>query len=198
MRFTLLLALNIGIASSAFAQGGAVPQSDSAFVREYPLALVYRGVARFEDADYQAAAEDWQMYLRLAGKDADSASVNVLIHEAYTRQFPGLLVYEALSQAAGGDPDGAVRSLERYQELAGDDADTINTQAMAETVFFLAYPMARLYQGVAFYLAGDYRQAIGAWEQYIVFVTGKERADVSILIARAREEWESETVAMRF
>src|SRR6185436_16942684 len=112
------------IAIPAFAQQDVNSRADSAFVRENPLALVYRGIARFAGNDYQGAADEWQRYLVIAGPGADTASVNKLIHEALTRQFPGLLVYEALAQAKGGDADAAVRSLERYQELAGAGEDT--------------------------------------------------------------------------
>ena len=202
MRFTRILTLGglialMGGATPALAQKGGRQRLDSiAFVREFPLAFVYEGVARFRTQDFQGAINRWEEYLRHAGKDADTASINWMIHEAVIQAYPEALVYEGLARINGGDHDGAIRAWERFQELAPAGSDTATVAQMTERVFFEAYPMARLYQGVQFYLAHQYDHAITSWEKFLVScATEAERGQVRELIAEARKRSASETLA---
>ncbi len=109
-----LLVLTSGVAR-ALAQSGMPAESDSAkFVAEFPLALVYQGIARFGADDYDGAIAAWQGYLDRAGKDADTASINLMMHEAWVREYPLALVYEGLARYHADDVAGAVASWERY------------------------------------------------------------------------------------
>jgi len=202
MRYTRFLALSglialAGGASPALAQKGGRQQMDSiSFVRAFPLAFVYEGVARFRTQDYQGAINAWEEYLRHVGKEADTASLNWMIHEALIQAYPEALVYEGLARLNGGDPDGAIRAWERFQELAPAGSDTATVAMVKERVFFETYPMARLYQGVQFYLAHEYDRAIGSWEKFLATsTTENERAQVRQLIAEARKRESMETLA---
>ncbi len=105
-----------------------------AFLREFPDALVYRGVMLFSQGDYQEAARAWEQYLEVAPPDADTVSVNAMIEEAFIREFPDALLYKGLSLFNGGEYQGAVDALERYLELAPPEADRASVRAMIEKV----------------------------------------------------------------
>lgn len=202
MRFTRFLTLGaliamMGWASPTLAQHSGQNKLDSiAFVREFPLALVYEGIARFRSNDFQGAIDVWEEYLQRAGKGADTASVNWMVHEALIHAYPAALVYEGLALAKGGDPDGAIRAWERYQDLGIDGSDTASVRKMTEQLFFETYPLARFYQGVLFYLSYEYERAAEAWELYLANgASRKERSHVRELIAMARKHSDARDVA---
>lgn len=202
MRFTRFFALAglialTGVATPAVAQHGGKKQLDSiSFVNEFPLAFVYEGIGRFRAKDYQGAIDQWEHYLTKAGKNADTASINWMIHQAVILAYPEALVYEALALVTKGDTVAAIQSLERFQDVAPAGADTANVRKLTEDLFFDAYPLARLYQGVAYYLANDFRSAIGSWQKFLsVGTSEKERGQVRELISMARERLAAETLA---
>ncbi len=55
---------------------------DDAFVREFPDALIYRGVNLYHDGDYRGASAAWKRYVAIAPSGADTVSVNEMIREA--------------------------------------------------------------------------------------------------------------------
>lgn len=203
MRFTGFLAMSglialTGVATPAAAQNGGKKQAldSAALVNQFPEALVYEGIARVWQKDYAGAIEAWEQYLAKAGNDADTSTIHKLIREAFVLAYPEALLYEGVALVKGGDTLGAIRAWERLQDLAPDGTDTSVVRQLTEGVFFQAYPMARLYQGIAYYLGNDYRRAITAWETYLALgATEKERTDVQRLIATARERIETGTVA---
>ena len=123
-----LLVLTSG-AAEALAQSSMPAESDSAkFVNEFPVALVYQGIARFGAEDYDGAIAAWQGYLDRVGKDADTASINSMMHEAWVREYPLALVYEGLARYNAGDVTSAVASWDRYIKIRlaqGPDASEV-------------------------------------------------------------------------
>jgi len=201
MRFTNFLAIgaaaSLAVAAPADAQKNDQPALDSTtFVHQFPEAYLYEGVARFWEKDYLGAARAWEQYLAKAGRHADTASVNLIIREALIQAYPETLLYEGVALLKAGDTLGAIRAWERLHELAPAGTDTAVVRQLTENVFFQAYPLARLYQGVAYYLANEPGRAISAWQEYLANgATEKERGEVRGLIAAARARVESERVA---
>jgi tetratricopeptide (TPR) repeat protein len=125
-----LLILGSG-ATSASAQNGSVHHEDTlAFITEFPMVLVYRGLALYDAEDFDGAINAWQRYLDLAGKGADSAGVTALIREAWIREYPMSLLYEGYALYAAKDIPGAVASWTRYIELAPEGEDTTAIRQM--------------------------------------------------------------------
>ena len=179
--------------------GGLTAQSRSdraadsvTFVNEFPLALVYEGVARFTTGDFQGAIDVWEGYLARRERGADTMSVREMIHEAFVRQNPMALVYEGLSRHEAGDMTGAIGAWERFIELAPPGSDTVSVRELTRDVFVREYPMALLYWGTQLYVARNFEGAIAAWERYLPRASSAtERGDVQALIARAKAEQET-------
>ena len=55
---------------------------EEVFIREFPDALIYKGVGAFRLGDYRGAVEAWEQYVKLAPRGADTTSVRELIAEA--------------------------------------------------------------------------------------------------------------------
>jgi hypothetical protein len=177
MRFTRFLALG-GLIALAGGVSPALAQTGGRQRFEFPVAFVYEGISQFRIKDYQGAISSWERYLQRSDKDADTASISWMIHQAVIQAYPEALVYEDLARINRGDPDGAT------------------VARLPERVFFETYPVARLYQGVQFYLAHQYDRASGSWEKFLVScVTEPERAQVRELIAEARARAASQTLA---
>jgi len=91
---------------------------DSAtFVKQFPVALVYEGIARFNLKDYDRAIAAFDQYLKTGDTNADTASVKAMIHEAWIHQFPLALIYEGYGRYLSKDVAGAVTAWNRYIEL---------------------------------------------------------------------------------
>lgn len=189
----------MGVASPAAAQKGGKQALDSAaLVNRFPEALVYEGVARFWEKDYTGAIEMWTQYLAKAGNDADTSTINQVIHEAHVLAYPEALLYEGVALVKAGDTLGATRAWERLQELAPEGTDTAVVRELIEGVFFRAYPLARLYQGFAYYLSSDFDRAIGSWEKYLTVCSKEgERRQVRQLILTAKERLNAQTIALK-
>ncbi|MBI4499913.1 MAG: hypothetical protein HY700_02010 [Gemmatimonadetes bacterium] len=147
---------------AAFAQSAPAAEIDSAtFIRTYPLALVYRGLAQFAAKDYQGAIESWQEYLARAGGDVDTASVNDLIREAWIREYPLSLVYEGIGRYVGKDVAGAVTAWSRYIELA-PDGDTTAVRSLINDALVPRADLASIEISVARFLKDELPQIIAA------------------------------------
>ena len=59
---------------------------DEAFIREFPDALIYRGVSLYHDGDFRGAAATWKRYIAIAPVGSDTTSVREMIQEAETRR----------------------------------------------------------------------------------------------------------------
>jgi tetratricopeptide (TPR) repeat protein len=131
--------------SPAAAQSGS--SEETTFFKEYPLALVYRGVALYAGKDYEGAIAAWQGYLA-ASNESDSAGVNELIREAWVHAYPLSLVYDSYARHEAGDIVGAIVSLERYIELASAGEDTAAVRQTIVKVLIPEQEMAKISVGV--------------------------------------------------
>jgi hypothetical protein len=114
-------------------------------------------------------------------------------------QFPEALVYEGVARARDKNYSGAIDVWEQYLGKTGHaDSATINPLIReAERRFFQAYPLARLYQGVAHYASNDFDRAIDSWQKYLAVCTKEgERRQVRELILTARKRLDA-TVALQ-
>jgi hypothetical protein len=134
------------LVSPVSAQSGSSVE-DSAFFKEFPLALVYRGVALYAAKDYEGALNAWQGYLARAGNDADSAGVSELIRDAWVHAYPLSLVYDSHARHEAGDIVGAIASLERYIELAPAGEDTAAVRQVIVKVLIPEQEMAKISVG---------------------------------------------------
>ena len=152
-----LLALTGGL-TQVSAQTGASEQPDSAaIVSEFPLALVYRGIGLYEAKDYQAAIDAFQGYLDRAGKDADTASVNQLLREAWIHEYPLSLVYEGHAFYAVHDVARAINSWRRYIEIA-TTPDTADVRKLIDQTLIPEDVMAKLEISVRSYMDHEFRE----------------------------------------
>jgi hypothetical protein len=151
-----LLVLTSGV-TKVSAQGGASAQPDSAaIVSEFPLALVYRGIALFVSNDYEGAINAFQGYLDRAEKDADTASVNAMLREAWIHQYPLSLVYEGYARYLTDDVPGAITSWQRYIELASTP-DTADVRLLIARVLVPADELAKVEISMRSYLDHEFR-----------------------------------------
>jgi hypothetical protein len=59
---------------------------DEAFLREFPDALIYRGVSLYHDGDYRGAAAAWKRYIAIAPAGSDTTAVREMIKETETKR----------------------------------------------------------------------------------------------------------------
>jgi len=59
---------------------------EDAFIREFPDALIYRGVGLYHSGDFYGATLAWMRYIRIAPAGSDTASVREMIREAEGRR----------------------------------------------------------------------------------------------------------------
>ena len=148
------------LVSPAWGQGREQVLEDSAFFREFPLALVYRGVALYAAKDYEGAIAAWQGYLARAGNDSDSAGVNELIRDAWVHAYPLSLVYDSYARHEAGDIVGAIASLERYIEMAPPGEDTAAVRQMIVKVLIPEQEMAKISVDVSWFVDHELRQIV--------------------------------------
>src|SRR5262245_59660060 len=121
----LALAGTVALSGGAGAQSiggskGSAELDSAAFVKQFPLALAYEGVARYYARDYAGAVEALEQYLATGDTNADSVSVRGMIQEAWIHQYPMALIYEGLGRYMANDAGGAIASWTRYLELDPD------------------------------------------------------------------------------
>lgn len=115
---------------------------------------------------------------------------------ALVKRFPEALVYEGIGRARQNDYTGAIEVWERFVSTAENPADTAAVNPLIREAYLRAYPLARVYQGIAFYVAKDFGKAIASWESYLEYgAAERDRAEVGKLIAQAREQIRKESVA---
>jgi len=85
-----------------------------AFVRQYPEVLVYRGLALHAAGDRLGAVAEWERYLAIAPRGADTASVRALAEDAFFAEFPMALLYRGIVLSQRGDHAGAIKAWQRY------------------------------------------------------------------------------------
>ena len=86
-------------------------------MKQFPVALVYEGIAQFNAKDYDSAVAAFDQYLKSGDTNADTASVKAMIHEAWIHEYPLALIYEGYGRYLQNDIAAAVTALNRYIEL---------------------------------------------------------------------------------
>ena len=84
-----LIVLGTSLSAAAVIVLGLVAgrgNEDDAFVREFPDALIYRGVNLYHDRDYRGAAAAWTRYIAVAPAGSDTVSVREMIREAEAKR----------------------------------------------------------------------------------------------------------------
>jgi hypothetical protein len=156
-----LLVLTSGWAKVSAQSGASVESDSAAVVAEFPLVLVYNGWMRFILGDYERAITVWQEYLDRREKDADTASVNAMMNEAWIRLHPLWLVYDGFYKQQANDIAGALASWERYIEIAGTP-DTADVRRLIARTLVPEDELAKLEISVRSYLDHEFREVTRA------------------------------------
>jgi hypothetical protein len=61
--------------------------AEEALIREFPDALIYRGVGLYHNGDYRGATQAWKRYITIAPSGSDTLSVREMIKEAEGRRL---------------------------------------------------------------------------------------------------------------
>jgi len=86
-RRLLMLATTISALSVIVLSVPAAHDSEEeAFIREFPDALIYRGVGLYHSGDFRGATVAWKRYIRIAPPGSDTTSVREMIREAEGRK----------------------------------------------------------------------------------------------------------------
>ena len=84
-RLVMFATTSSALTAIVLSVSAAHDSEEDAFIREFPDALIYRGVGLYHSGDFRGATGAWKRYLRVAPRGSDTASVREMIREAEGR-----------------------------------------------------------------------------------------------------------------